>query len=257
MQDLFSIAGKVAVVTGGSRGIGRMIATGFLQNGVRTYITSRNIVELEACAQELSEYGDCIAIQSDLSSMEGVEAFAREIRQREDRIDILVNNAGASWAAPLDDYPESGWDKVMNLNLKSLFFLTQKMLPALRASGSPEDPARVINIASINGLANPGMPTYAYSSSKAAVIHLTRHLASDLARDNINVNGIAPGFFPSKMTAGLLDKFEEEMLRRIPRGRLGQPEDMAGTAIYLSSRAAAWVVGQTVVLDGGMIAAAG
>ena len=188
MQDLFSIAGKVAVVTGGSRGIGRMIATGFLQNGVRTYITSRNIVELEACAQELSEFGDCIAIQSDLSSMEGVEAFAREIRQREDRIDILVNNAGASWGAPLDEYPESGWDKVMNLNLKSLFFLTQQMLPALRASGSPEDPARVINIASINGLANPGMPTYAYSSSKAAVIHLTRHLASDLAGDNETVS---------------------------------------------------------------------
>jgi len=167
-----------------------------------------------------------------------------------------VNNAGASWGAPLDEYPESGWDKVMNLNVKSLFFLTQQLLPALRASGTPEDPARVINISSINGLANPGMPTYAYSSSKAAVIHLTRHLASDLARDNINVNGIAPGFFPSKMTAGLLDQFEQKMLRRIPRGRLGQPEDMAGTAIYLSSRASAWVVGQTLVLDGGLIASA-
>ena len=256
MKDLFSIAGKVAVVTGGSRGIGHMIAAGFLQNGARTYITSRELGELEAAEQELSEYGDCIAIQSDLSSMEGVQAFAREIRQRENRIDILVNNAGASWGAPLDDYPESGWDKVMNLNLKSLFFLTQQMLPALRASGNPEDPARVINIASINGLANPGMPTYAYSSSKAAVIHLTRHLASDLARDNINVNGIAPGFFPSKMTAGLLEQFEQEMLSRIPRGRLGQAEDMAGTAIYLSSRASAWVVGQTLVLDGGVIASA-
>lgn len=257
MKNLFSIAGKVAVVTGGSRGIGHMIATGFLQNGVRTYITSRNSGELEAAARELSEYGECFAIQSDLSGMEGVKAFAGEIRQREDRLDILVNNAGATWGAPLDEYPESGWDKVMNLNVKSLFFLTQQLLPALRASGSPEDPARVINISSINGLANPGMPTYAYSSSKAAVIHLTRHLASDLAGDNINVNGIAPGFFPSKMTAGLLDQFEEKMLRRIPRGRLGQPEDIAGTAIYLSSRAAAWVVGQTLVLDGGMIAAAG
>jgi NAD(P)-dependent dehydrogenase (short-subunit alcohol dehydrogenase family) len=257
MKNLFSIAGKVAVVTGGSRGIGHMIATGFLQNGVRTYITSRNSGELEAAARELSEYGECFAIQSDLSSMDGVKAFAGEIRQREDRLDILVNNAGATWGAPLDEYPESGWDKVMNLNVKSLFFLTQQLLPALRASGSPEDPARVINISSINGLANPGMPTYAYSSSKAAVIHLTRHLASDLAGDNINVNGIAPGFFPSKMTAGLLDQFEEKMLRRIPRGRLGQPEDIAGTAIYLSSRAAAWVVGQTLVLDGGMIASAG
>ena len=256
MKDLFSIAGKVAVVTGGSRGIGHMIATGFLQNGARTYISSRKLGELKAAEQELSEYGDCIAIQSDLSSMEGVQAFAREIRQREDSVDILVNNAGASWGAPLDEYPESGWDKVMNLNVKSLFFLTQQLLPALRASGTPEDPARVINISSINGLANPGMPTYAYSSSKAAVIHLTRHLASDLARDNINVNGIAPGFFPSKMTAGLLDQFEQKMLRRIPRGRLGQAEDMAGTAIYLSSRASAWVVGQTLVLDGGLIASA-
>jgi NAD(P)-dependent dehydrogenase (short-subunit alcohol dehydrogenase family) len=236
MENLFSIAGKVAVVTGGSRGIGRMIASGFLQNGARTYITSRKLGELEATARELSEHGDCIAIQSDLSSLDGVTAFAREIREREDRV---------------------GWDKVLNLNLKSLFFLTQQMLPELRAAGSAEDPARVINIASINGLANPGMPTYAYSSSKAAVIHLTRHLASDLAGDHINVNGIAPGFFPSKMTAGLLDQFEQKMLRRIPRGRLGEAEDIAGTAIYLSSRAAAWIVGQTLVLDGGMIAAAG
>jgi 2-deoxy-D-gluconate 3-dehydrogenase len=257
MKNLFSIVGKVAVVTGGSSGIGRMIASGFLQHGARTYITSRKLEKLEAAARELSVHGDCIAIQSDLSSMEGVKAFAREIGQREGRVDILVNNAGATWGAPLDDYPESGWDKVMNLNVKSLFFLTQQMLPALRASGSSEDPARVINIASINGLANPGMPTYAYSSSKAAVIHLTRHLASDLAGDNINVNGIAPGFFPSKMTAGLLDQFEQQMLKRIPRGRLGEAEDVAGTAIYLSSRAAAWVVGQTLVLDGGMIASAG
>jgi NAD(P)-dependent dehydrogenase (short-subunit alcohol dehydrogenase family) len=257
MENLFSIAGKVAVVTGGSRGIGRMIASGFLQHGARTYITSRKLGELEATARQLSEHGDCIAIQSDLSSLDGVAAFAREIREREDRVDILVNNAGATWGAPVDEYPESGWDKVLNLNLKSLFFLTQQMLPALRAAGSAEDPARVINIASINGLANPGMPTYAYSSSKAAVIHLTRHLASDLAGDHINVNGIAPGFFPSKMTAGLLDQFEQKMLRRIPRGRLGEAEDIAGTAIYLSSRAAAWVVGQTLVLDGGMVASAG
>jgi 2-deoxy-D-gluconate 3-dehydrogenase len=234
-----------------------MVASGFLQHGARTYITSRKLEELEAAAGELSELGDCIAIQSDLSSLEGVAAFVREIEQREDRVDILVNNAGASWGAPLDEYPESGWDKVMNLNVKSLFFLTQKMLPALRAAACADDPARVINIASINGLTNPGMPTYAYSSSKAAVIHLTRHLASDLAGDNINVNGIAPGFFPSKMTAVLLDQFEQKMLRRIPRGRLGEAEDIAGTAIYLSSRAAAWVVGQTLVLDGGMVASAG
>jgi NAD(P)-dependent dehydrogenase (short-subunit alcohol dehydrogenase family) len=257
MSELFSIAGKVAVVTGGSRGIGRMMAEGFLQAGARTYITSRKAEELQTSAEELSALGECVALQSDLSSLEGVRRFAREIREREDRLDILVNNAGATWGEPLEEYQESGWDKVMNINLKSLFFLTQQSLPILRASGCPEDPARVINIASINGIANPGMPVYAYSASKAAVIHLTRHLAADLVRDHINVNGIAPGFFPSKMTKGLLEALDEKMLRRIPRGRLGEPGDIAGTAIYLSSRASAWMVGQTLVLDGGMVAASG
>jgi 2-deoxy-D-gluconate 3-dehydrogenase len=257
MRSLFSLEGKVAVVTGGSRGIGAMIARGFLENGVKTYITSRKVDELEATAREFSEIGDCVAIQSDLSTLDGIQAFAAAILEAEDHIDILVNNAGATWGAPMDEYPESGWDKVMDLNVKSVFFLTQKLLPALREGSSADDPGRVINIASINGLNNPGMPTYAYSSSKAALIHLTRHLASDLAADDINVNGIAPGFFPSKMTAGLLSQLEQSMLNRIPRRRLGEPEDIAGAAIYLSSRASAWVVGQTIVVDGGMIAAAG
>jgi NAD(P)-dependent dehydrogenase (short-subunit alcohol dehydrogenase family) len=217
LDNLFSLTGKVAVVTGGSRGIGAMIARGFLDSGVKTYITSRKLEELQSTADELSEFGECIPVQSD----------------------------------------ESGWDKVMDLNVKSIFFLTQQLLPVLRAAGSHDDPARVINISSINGLANPMMPVYAYSASKAAVIHMTRHLAADLARENINVNGIAPGFFHSKMTAGLLDQFEKELLAKTPRSRLGTPEDMAGTAIYLSSRASAWVVGHTVVLDGGVIAAAG
>jgi len=257
LKNLFSLDGKVAVVTGGSRGIGAMIARGYLENGVKTYITSRKLDELQATASELSKIGECIAIQSDLSTTAGVKAFADAIKEKEQQIHILVNNAGASWGAPIDDYPESGWDKVMDLNVKSIFFLTQQLLPVLRAAGNHEDPARVINIASINGLANPKLPVYAYSASKAAVIHMTRHMAVDLARDNINVNGIAPGFFHSKMTAGLLDQFEELLLAKTPRGRLGEPEDMAGTAIYLSSRASAWVVGQTVVLDGGVIAAAG
>ena len=257
MEDLFALTGKVAVVTGGSRGIGAMIARGFLQSGVKTYITSRKIEELQQTADELSGFGECIAIQSDLSTMEGVSALANTIRQHEPEINILVNNAGATWGANIDEYPESGWDKVMNLNVKSIFFLTRQLLPVLRAAGSREDPARVINISSINGLANPGMPVYAYSASKAAVIHLTRHMAADLAGENINVNGIAPGFFHSRMTAGLLDRFEKELLEKTPRARLGTPEDMAGTAIYLSSRASAWVVGHTLVLDGGVIAAAG
>ena len=257
LENLFSLTGKVAVVTGGSRGIGAMIARGFLESGVKTYITSRKLDELQATAKEFSEIGECIAIQSDLSTTDGVRAFADAIKAEEPQIHILVNNAGASWGAPIDEYPESGWDKVMDLNVKSIFFLTQQLLSVLRAAGTHEDPARVINISSINGLTNPTMPVYAYSASKAAVIHLTRHLAADLARENINVNGIAPGFFHSKMTAGLFEQFEQQLLAKTPRGRLGEPEDMAGTAIYLASRASAWVVGHTVVLDGGVVTAAG
>ncbi len=257
MDNLFSLTGKVAVVTGGSRGIGAMIARGFLQSGVKTYITARKPEELQAVADELSSFGECIAIQSDLSTLDGLKVFAETIKVAEPEINILVNNAGASWGASMEDYPESGWDKVMDLNVKSVFFLTQQLLPCLRAAGNHDDPARVINISSINGLANPMLPVYAYAASKAAVIHMTRHMAADLVRENINVNGIAPGIFRSKMTAGLLDQLEDELLKKTPRGRFGAPEDMAGTAIYLSSRASAWVVGHTVVLDGGIIAAAG
>ena len=257
MKTLFSLSGKVAVVTGGSRGIGAMIARGFVANGVKTYITARKADELHATAEELSAIGDCVAIQADLSTLDGVKDFASALKEKEEKIHILVNNAGASWGAPIDNYPESGWDKVMDLNVKSIFFLTQQLLPALRSAGDRDDPARVINISSINGFTHPLLNNYAYSASKAAVIHMTRHMAADLAKDNVNVNGIAPGFFPSKMTAGLLDEFEDEMVARIPRGRLGNLEDIAGTAIYLSSRASAWVVGHTIVLDGGAIAAAG
>ena len=257
MDSLFSLTGKVAIVTGGSRGLGAMIARGLLESGVKTYITSRKLEELQLAADEMSEFGECIPVQSDLSTVEGVKTFAKIIKARESKIHILVNNAGASWGASIDEYPESGWDKVMDLNVKSIFFLTQQLLSVLRSAGDSEDPARVINISSINGLANPMMPNYAYSTSKAAVIHMTRHMAADLACENINVNGIAPGYFHSKMTAGILDQYEEELLKKTPRGRLGTFEDIAGTAIYLSSRASAWVVGHTVVVDGGVIAAAG
>lgn len=255
MDTLFDVRGKVAVVTGGSRGIGAMIARGFVQAGVRTYITARREEELNATAAELAQVGDCISLPSNLATQDGVVAFAEALAARESRIDILVNNAGASWGAPIDEFPEVGWDKIMDLNVKSLFFLTQKLLPQLRASGSAEDPARVINIGSINGLTYAPLENYSYTASKAAVHHLTRQLAADLARDHVNVNAIAPGFFPSKMTAHLLDH-EEEMVRHIPRGRLGSPEDAAGTAIYLCSRASAWVTGAVLVLDGGQTAAA-
>jgi 2-deoxy-D-gluconate 3-dehydrogenase len=256
MKNLFDVRGKVAVVTGGSRGIGAMIARGFVENGVKTYITARKEPELRAAEQELAGFGQCIAIPSDLSTLAGVSAFALAVMSVEDKVDILVNNAGATWGAEIDDFPESGWDKTMDLNVKSLFFLTQKLLPALRAAGSPEDPARVINIGSINGITHPHMTNYAYSASKAAVHQLTRHLGADLAPQGINVNGIAPGFFPSKMTAHLLPH-EAEVSAGFPCGRMGSAEDAAGTAIYLSSRASAWVTGQTLVLDGGSVANAG
>lgn len=250
MKDLFKLQGKVAVVTGGSRGIGAMIARGFVESGVRTYITARRADELQATADELSKIGECIAIPGNLAEPEGVAAFAKEIAEREAKIDILINNAGASWGAPLDEFPESGWDKVMDLNVKSVFFLTQALLPQLRASGTAQDPARVVNIGSINGLSYAPLQNYSYTASKAAVHHLTRQLAVDLASANVNVNAIAPGFFPSKMTAHLLDH-EAEMAKAIPRGRIGTPEDAAGTAIYLCSRASAFVTGHILVLDGG------
>ena len=253
MDSLFSLTGKVAVVTGGSRGIGAMIARGFLESGVKTYITSRKLEELQATADELSELGECVAIQSDLSTTDGVKAFAETIKAREPKIHILVNNAGASWGANIDEYPESGWDKVMDLNVKSIFFLTQQLLPVLRPAGSHEDPARVINISSINGLANPMMPVYAYSASKAAVIHLTRHLAADLARENINVNGIAPGFFHSKMTERIFERVGDKLAGNSLLGRVGEPEDIAGMAVYLSSRAGTYVNGAVIPLDGGTI----
>jgi len=255
MKNLFDIAGKVAVVTGGSRGIGAMIARGFVENGVKTYITARKVDELMATAEALSAVGECIALPSNLGSLEGVTAFAAAIREREQKLHILVNNAGATWGAPIDEFPESGWDKVMDLNVKSLFFLTRELLPALRAAGTAEDPARVINIGSMNGITHPHMDNYSYSASKAAVHHLTRHLGADLAPQHVNVNAIAPGHFPSKMTAHWAAE-EEQMASTYPCRRIGNAEDAAGTAIYLCSRASAWVAGHTISLDGGAVAAA-
>ena len=253
MNDLFSVQGKVAVVTGGSGGIGAMIAEGFVKNGVKTYITARNQERLDEAVANFSKYGECIGIASNLGSSEGVTAFADAMKALESKIDILVNNAGATWGADVDEFPESGWDKVMTLNVKSIFFLTQQLLPELRAAGTADDPARVINIGSINGITHPHMNNYSYGASKAAVHQLTRHLGADLAADNINVNAIAPGFFPSRMTVSLLAE-EEKLLEHIPLNRLGNAEDVAGTSIYLCSRASAWMTGHTLVLDGGYVA---
>ena len=255
LKPLLDVGGKVAVVTGGSSGIGAMMARGLVENGVKVYITARKEERLMAQAAELSELGECIAIPADLSKVEGIEALVAAIGEREDKIDILINNAGANWSAAIEDFPEKGWDKVMDINIKSIFFATQKFLPLLKAAGNADDPARVINIASINGIRNSGMPTYAYTASKSGVIKLTEPLATDLAHHNINVNAIAPGFFPSNMTKQIVenDEMTKMAISQIPRDRMGAPEDIAGTALYLCSRASSWMIGQALVLDGGMI----
>lgn len=251
MKNLFDISGKIAVITGGSRGIGAMIARGFVENGVKTYICSRKADQCEATVAELGKYGEIIGLPADLSTLDGVNAFAAEIAEREEKIDILINNAGAAWGAPIDEFPEAGWDKVMDINVKGVFFLTQKLLPLLRKAGTADDPARVVNVGSVDGQHVPEPETYSYSASKAAVLHMTRVLAKRLAMDHINVTAIAPGPFPSSMTKGLFEELGDHLLDDIPLRRLGTPEDMAGVAIYLCSRAGAYVTGATVTVDGG------
>lgn len=257
MKGLFEISGKVALVTGGSRGIGEMIAAGFVASGVRTYISARKAEACDATAERLSAEGECISLPADLSTLGGIAALAAEIRERESRLDILVNNAGAAWGAPLETYPESGWDKVMDINLKSPFFLTQALLPLLEKAASKEDPARIISIGSVDGLNVNRLPNFAYGPSKAAVHHLARTLASHLAERNITSNAIAPGPFPSQMMKGTLEKFGDQIKNGVPLKRVGEPADMAGTAIFLASKAANYVTGVTIPVDGGIVGCAG
>jgi NAD(P)-dependent dehydrogenase (short-subunit alcohol dehydrogenase family) len=254
-KDLFSLNGRVALVTGGSRGIGKMIAAGFLAQGAaKVYITARKAGPCEATAKELTAAydGECIALPIDISTVAGCDKLAGEFIKLEPKLDILVNNAGAAWGAEFDDFPENGWDKVMDLNVKSLFFLTKALAKPLRAAASHERPAKVINIASIDGIfVNPG-ETYSYGASKAAVIHLTRRMATKLIKDNINVTAIAPGAFASDMNRAARDQ-SDELAKRIPSQRIGTAEDMAGIAIYLASRAGDYVVGNTIAVDGGVV----
>lgn len=252
MRDLFDVKGKVVLVTGGSRGIGEMVAGGFVRNGATIYISSRKREVCERIAAELSEYGPCVPLPFDLSSDEGIAGLAAALGEREARLDVLVNNAGANWAAPIDEYPEAGWDKVLTLNLRSPFFLTRALLPMLRAAATPEAPARVINIASIDGLNPPDLETYAYSSSKAGCVMLTRHLAKRLASDHILVNAIAPGPFQSHMMRETLERDGDVIREANPLKRIGTPEDIAGVAIFLASRASAYVTGAVVPCDGGV-----
>jgi NAD(P)-dependent dehydrogenase (short-subunit alcohol dehydrogenase family) len=252
MKDLFKVSGKVALVTGGSRGIGLMIARGFVEGGAKVYISARKREELEAARSELAKAGDVVAIPADLSTEAGCNALAAEIARREPALHVLVNNAGANWGAPLAEYPDDAWDKVLALNVKSVFHLTRASLPQLKAAATSDDPARIINIGSVDGLHVPPLETYAYSASKAAVHHLTRTLARRLAADNVTVNAVAPGPFESKMMKKTLEDFGDAIVASVPRGRIGQPEDMAGVAIYLASRAGAYVTGAVIPVDGGM-----
>jgi NAD(P)-dependent dehydrogenase (short-subunit alcohol dehydrogenase family) len=250
--DLFSIEGKTALVTGGSRGIGLMIARGMVEAGATVYISSRKADVCEQVATELSALGTCTALPADLSTEAECRRLADELAAREDRLHILVNNAGATWGAPLADFDDKAWDRVLDLNVKGVFHLTRFLLPQLEAAATADDPARVINIGSIDGIHVPSLETYSYSASKAAVHQMTRVLAGRLGRQHITVNAIAPGPFESKMMAATLESFGDEIAASAPLGRIGRPDDMAGTAIFLSSRAGAYLTGTVIPVDGGI-----
>jgi len=260
---LFSVRGEVVEITGGSRGIGEMIAAGFLANGATVYISSRKADACDATAARLAaEYGGtCVSLPANLAELDGIDSFATRFGEHESRLDVLVNNAGVSWGAPIEEFPEAGWDKVMDTNVKGVFFLTQRLLPLLEAGATPDDPARVINIGSVDGIRSPSFSTYSYGPSKAAVHALTRQLGAELARRNVLVNGIAPGPFPTWMlstgvgTGGDVEGTDWDAVgRSTPRGRVGAPEDIAGLAIYLASRAGSYTVGDVITIDGGIVA---
>ena len=251
LEDLFSLKGRTALVTGGSRGIGRMIVEGFLAAGIeRVYITARKGGELHETAEELGDR--VVPIQGDISTMEGIDELVSELSSREDKLDILVNNAGAAWGADYAGFPEAGWDKVMDLNVKTPFFLTQKLHTLLTAAASADRPAKVINITSIDGQRVNPWETYSYQASKAALIHLTRRMAARLVRDHIYVTSLAPGAFPSNMNKVARD-MEEQSAKGIPSKRVGDKLDMGGTAVYLASRAGDYTIGETLTVDGGIV----
>jgi NAD(P)-dependent dehydrogenase (short-subunit alcohol dehydrogenase family) len=254
MDGLFDVSGKTALVTGGSRGIGLMIARGLVLAGARVIVSSRKSADVEAAAAELAALGDCQAIPADISTPEGASTLAQATRAQFDSLDILVNNAGAAWGAPLEEFPASGWEKVLHTNVEGIFHLTVALLPALRAAAKAEEPARVINIGSIDGLRTPAVENYSYSASKAAVHMLTRHLAKRLASEQITVNVIAPGPFESKMMAAVLDdpQARARVEQNVPLGRIGRPDDVVGLTLFLASRAGAYVTGAVIPLDGGI-----
>lgn len=254
LSTLFSVDGKTAVVTGGSRGIGLMIAEGLVRAGARVIISSRKAEVCDAVAKELSSVGSCESVPADLSTAAGVDGLAAAVAERHDRLDILVNNAGATWGAPIEDYPDEAWDKVHATNVKAPFRLTAALLPQLRAAASADDPARVINIGSVDGMKVPETDNFAYAASKAAVHMVTRQMAHRLTRDHITVNAIAPGPFPSKMMAFILDADggEEMVASAVPLGRIGRPDDVVGATLFLASRAGSYLTGAIIPVDGGI-----
>jgi NAD(P)-dependent dehydrogenase (short-subunit alcohol dehydrogenase family) len=251
-MNLFDLSGKTAVVTGGTRGIGLMMARGLLEAGASVYISSRKADACAEAAKELSQYGPVTAIPADLSTEAECLRLAAEVGSHEQSLSILVNNAGATWGAPLEEFPASAWDKVVDLNLKAPFFLTRAFLPLLEAAATRDDPARVINVGSIDGLHVPSLPTYSYSASKAGLHHLTRVLARDLGPRMITVNAVAPGPFESKMMAATLAAAGDAIAAAAPLRRIGRPDDMAGVAVYLASRAGSYVTGAVIPVDGGL-----
>jgi NAD(P)-dependent dehydrogenase (short-subunit alcohol dehydrogenase family) len=251
MKDLFSLAGRTALITGGSRGIGKMIARGFIAHGAKVYISARKAPACFETAEELSKEGVCVALPQDVSNVQGAQALVAAYAKHEPKLDILVNNAGAAWGADFDEFPESGWDKVMNLNVKSPFFLTQALHRMLKAAATFEKPSKVINITSIDGIRPNPQQTYSYQASKAGLIHMTRRMAAELITDHIVVSSLAPGAFASDMNRVARDQ-ADEVSKYIPSGRIGTDEDMAGAAIFLASRAGDYVVGSTLTVDGGV-----
>jgi NAD(P)-dependent dehydrogenase (short-subunit alcohol dehydrogenase family) len=253
LVDMFGLRGKTAVVTGGGQGIGRMIAEGFVRAGARTVIASRKLEVCEQAAAELAPLGTCIPVQADLATTEGCLAFAAHLHDTGEAVHVLVNNAGATWGAPYDEYPAQAWQRCMELNVHAVFELTRALTPDLAAAGTTDDPARVINIGSVDGLHVPIYENYAYAASKAALHHLTSVLAGRLARDNITVNAVAPGPFESKMMRATLEEHGADLVTRIPLGRIGRHDDMAGIALFLASRAGAYLTGALIPVDGGLV----
>jgi NAD(P)-dependent dehydrogenase (short-subunit alcohol dehydrogenase family) len=254
VSHLFDVEGKVALVTGGAHGLGRMMAEGLIDAGARVYITSRKAVAAEEAATQMSVHGDCIALAADLSQPDAVANLATRLQERESRLDILINNAGRTWGAPLESFPDKAWSSVMSVNVQAPFALVRELLGLLKAAGRDGAPSRVINIGSLAGTVVERLNAYSYAASKAAIHHLSRVLAADLAQDHIAVNVIVPGFFPTQMTAHIRDNADElsKLVARVPLGRLGKADDIVGACLFLCSRAGSYITGSAIFLDGGM-----